>query len=299
MAKVLSAPGKTFLIGEYLALAGGPSLLVSTQPRFQLTALTREDRAGTVAHPFAPQSPAGKLVARYPRDYGDYHFEFADPHAGAGGLGASSAQWALVYILKYGLPKEDQEIASMLEEYRQCAWNGEGFAPSGADVVSQVTGGVTCFDGREFKTERLEWLFPKLSFTLVRTGVKLATHEHLRKQQAPPQDLLRAQVTSAIAAFRAGHEEPFVRAVQDFAATLSESGRTAVTTEALLEKLKSQSFARAAKGCGAMGADVVLILHDSAQTEAVKRWALGENLVLCGGLAAPDLGLDLGARFES
>ena len=33
---LLSAPGKTFLVGEYVALAGGPSIVLATEPRFEL-----------------------------------------------------------------------------------------------------------------------------------------------------------------------------------------------------------------------------------------------------------------------
>ncbi|RYZ82339.1 MAG: hypothetical protein EOP04_22235, partial [Proteobacteria bacterium] len=148
-------------------MVGGPSVLVSTKPRFVLTAefLQEGDESSS---PFAPASPAGKFLARHERDFRGYRLHFDDPHQGAGGLGASSAQWALLYALKYGV-HDQPDWAAMLEEYRQCAWNGEGVAPSGADVVSQIHGGITCFDGREFQAQSLQWNFPNLSFTLVRT----------------------------------------------------------------------------------------------------------------------------------
>ena len=295
MNKVLSAPGKTFLVGEYLALVGGPSILLATQPQFVFTEDVTDDEEAAPVHPFAPQSPAGKFITRHDRDFRGLKFQFQDPHVGAGGLGASSAQWAFVYALKYGVPANDEAIASMLEEYRQCAWNGEGVAPSGADVVAQMNGGVTCFDGREFKTQTLGWNFEKLSFTLIRTGVKLATHEHLKRHQAAPQDILRACVGEAREAFASRNEDLLVAAVARYASALFDTGRTAPHTVAILEKLLSEPWVRAAKGCGAMGADVVLILHNSEDAPRAREWALKAGLPLCGDLAT----LGSGLSFDS
>lgn len=36
MTIALSAPSKTFLVGEYAVLRGGPALLLNTSPRFRL-----------------------------------------------------------------------------------------------------------------------------------------------------------------------------------------------------------------------------------------------------------------------
>jgi mevalonate kinase len=292
MAKVLSAPGKTFLVGEYLALVGGPSVLVSTSPRFQLTAEDVESQ-GPAVSPFAPGSPAGKFLSRHERDFRDYRLSFEDPHAGAGGLGASSAQWALLYALKYGI-QDKPDWAAILEEYRQCAWSGEGVAPSGADVVSQFHGGITCFDGREFQARGLEWNFANLSFSLLRTGVKLATHEHLKRHQAAPQEILRACVNEMIAALETKNEELAVGAVARTAAALLESGRTAGHTLDLLTRLQKEPWVRGAKGCGAMGADFVLVLHDLSAAKSMAAWATSQGLEIGGGL--PDL--DRGLRFE-
>ena len=296
MAKVLSAPGKTFLVGEYLALVGGPSVLVSTKPRFQLIAdLIQEGEEATLpaSSAFAPASPAGRFLSRHERDFRDYRLRFEDPHGGAGGLGASIAQWALLYALKYGV-QDQPDWSSILEEYRQCAWSGEGVAPSGADVVAQIHGGITCFDGREFRARSLEWNFPNLSFTLVRTGVKLATHEHLKRHQAAPQEILRACVNEMINALETKNEELAVGAVARNAAALLESGRTAGHTLEILNGLHKEPWVRGAKGCGAMGADIVLVLHDLSSTKSVAAWAQAHELQICGGL--PEL--DRGLRFE-
>ena len=90
-------------------------------------------------------------------------------------------------------------------------------------------------------------------------GVKLATHEHLKRHQAAPQDILRACVGEAREAFASRNEDLLVAAVSRYASALFDTGRTAPHTVAILEKLLSEPWVRAAKGCGAMGADVVLI----------------------------------------
>jgi hypothetical protein len=208
----LSVPGKTFLVGEYLALVGGPSLLLSTGPRFSLT-VEADERADLHPGPFHSLSPAGKYLTRHQRDLSRFDFKFSDPHLGRGGLGASSAQWVLLHAFRRGLHEAllneqsgsldpaSVEWSALLDEYRNCAWTGEGAAPSGADVVSQITGGITLFDGREFQVRRLTWGFPSLSFTLVRTGEKLATHDHLKRPQAAPHEALRFCVHEATTAF--------------------------------------------------------------------------------------------------
>ena len=95
---ILSVPGKTFLLGEYVALDGGPSLLLSTEPRFELRVRAR---SRDVALPFHAQSPAGRFFERHADDLAAWEFEFRDPSGGRGGLGASSAQFALMYAFEH------------------------------------------------------------------------------------------------------------------------------------------------------------------------------------------------------
>jgi mevalonate kinase len=295
---ILSVPGKTFLVGEYLALVGGPSILLSTGPRFSMR-VEADESADLRPGPFHAQSPAGKYLVRHQRDLSRFQFEFSDPHVGKGGLGASSAQWLLLHALRKGLYQnplpirpEAIEWSALLDEYRTCAWSGEGAAPSGADVVSQLCGGVTLYDGREFKAGRLEWSFSSLSFTLVRTGEKLATHEHLKGPQAAPHEALRACVSEARTAFETSDEARLIKAVGHYAEALAQSGRVATATLKLLAEIRAQSdWALAAKGCGAMGADVILILHDVSKAGAVKAWSAERGLEVCGGLTALESGL--------
>ena len=294
MSLVLTAPSKTFFLGEYLALSGGPSILISTAPRFRLKVTSAAGGIPTKSESaphesISPLSPAGRYLARHIDDFKRYQFEFLDPHTGKGGLGASSAQFALLAALKNGWKSVDPanfEWQSIIEEYRACAWSGDGAKPSGADVVSQLSGGLTWYDGREFKAKHLEWKFPTLSFTLLRTGDKVLTHEHLRTQQPAPHEALREIVGDALRAFESVEEALLLSAVGRTTRLLADNELTSHTTLRLLKTLQSEhGFVRMAKGCGAMGADVLLVLHDRDKEEMLKVWAKAQNLEICGSLA--------------
>lgn len=287
---ILSCPGKTFLIGEYVALDGGPSLLLSTAPRFQLQVRARVSDS---PNPWHASSPAGQLFERHREDLRAWEFTFTDPQSGRGGLGASSAQFALLYSFLNDWTKPI-DIEAMLREYRACAWSGEGVPPSGADVVSQLTGGVTYFDGRISTAEKLDWPFVDLSFSLLRTGHKLATHEHLREGTLAPHATLRTIVLEARKAFQSADETRLIEAVNACALVLRQAGLSAVPTSDLLDQMRDQhELFWAAKGCGAMGADIIVCLHSRSRADDVAAWARGRGLDVCGSLGDLSSGLNV------
>lgn len=285
----LSVPSKTFLLGEYLALGGGPSIILNTAPRFELNVTNLNPGRGETTTPFAPGSPAGRLLARLAGEHSinlnEVAFQFHDPHRGAGGLGASSAQFALLYARsqsQQGLVP-DLVWPEILAVYRECAWNGEGQAPSGADVVAQLTGGVCWFDGQNHVAERLSWGFASLSFTLVRTGFKLATHEHLMQVPAPRYQGLRECVALGKAAILDRRAQPLIEAVAQAGVLLDQAGLVAEATRGLLAEIKAYlPRVLAAKGCGAMGADVILLLHERSEQAAIRSWVEHRGLSICG-----------------
>lgn len=299
----LSVAGKTFFVGEYLALDGGPSILVTTAPRFELrlreTPNGGESEAAVAdGHmtklPFAHESPAGRYFKKHHPSFRGYQLEFRDPHSGKGGLGASTAQFASLYAFVHGLKAIEPHTfdwRQLLIDYRDVAWDGEGAAPSGADLVAQLSGNITWFDGKECKARSLGWKFPFLDFTLVRTGVKLATHEHLRKHQAAPCEALRGVVKKAAEAFETGQEGLLITSVQEYAQALSDAGFVADGTREILRGLSDVPAVRAAKGCGAMGADIVLVLHDKDRAGLIRSWAKDKGLTICGTRADLSPGL--------
>lgn len=274
----ISAPGKTFLIGEYLAIEGGPSLVACTGPRFQLAT------EGGERSPFHALSPAGRLTQKMATS----HWVFFDPHEGRGGLGASSAQFLTAWVARHEAVPARWDWRSLIAEYRDVAWDGRGQPPSGADVVAQACGRITFYDGRDFLAEALDWTFSEVGFTLVRTGQKLATHEHLRTAISFDVLSLRSWAEQAVAALREAQTERFVHAIETYGGLLRSAGLLCETSIEILNTTREFARAqrldlRAAKGCGAMGADIVLLVHGRAATEPLRAWCVAQGLDVCGG----------------
>ncbi|MES2962279.1 MAG: hypothetical protein V4760_00210, partial [Bdellovibrionota bacterium] len=242
--KRYSVPAKTFLVGEYVALDGGPSIILNTEPRFELVLQPANlGGAGSSGALFVGSSPAGRYLAKYPDAFEGEDAEFVDPFKGQGGLGASSAQFALACAVHKGWEFVDPSTfdwTELLEEYRSCAWNGVGSPPSGADLVAQLTGGITFFDGRGAVAGQLDWSFPKLGFTLLRTGSKLPTHEHLKEKNQVPTEALRTLVNEAKKAFDSGNEKLLVDTVDAYGTVLADASLTADRTAALLKGMKAK-----------------------------------------------------------
>lgn len=305
-ATVLSVPGKTFLVGEYLAMHGGPSILLNTAPRFILNVVPATGSQREVAFP--RESPAGRFLARHAHELSHYKFVFSDPHMGKGGLGASSAQFVLAYAFSASLNpatrQQNLELNRVLTEFRACAWDldrGDQNQASGADVVSQLTGQVTVFDGVSGRASALSWPFPRLRFTLIRTGQKLATHEHLKTQASQPGEIpltdLKKAVAMAIRSFSEKDDSLLIQAVKDYASSLSVAHLVAPQTNEILRLMKSGiPGILAAKGCGAMGADVVLILHRKEAADEIAFAVKRQGLEVCGSdqSLSPGLNMRLG-----
>src|SRR4051812_12557045 len=96
MSAALSSPGKVFVLGEYAVLDGRPAVVASVGPRFSM-----DVREGTAPFHPHPQSPVARLMDWADRagayDSSEMKLDFQDPFHGAGGFGASTAQFALAY----------------------------------------------------------------------------------------------------------------------------------------------------------------------------------------------------------
>lgn len=141
--------------------------------------------------------------------------EFRDPHEGAGGFGASSAHWLMLFEVETILSGEKKDLASRLEIYKK-EMSYKGGSPSGVDMIAQslgywqqvhvrATGRATGSDRTvtslheetkgmlsslqdetkgaetsiEIETKRCEWLWPDWTLLVFRTGRKVPTHVHL------------------------------------------------------------------------------------------------------------------------
>lgn len=83
-------PAKTFLLGEYAALAQGSAMLLTTNPCFEFGLC---DQNKGFIHPDSPAGQWLKLQA-----LGDSPTHWFDPYEARGGLGGSSAEFIGAYL---------------------------------------------------------------------------------------------------------------------------------------------------------------------------------------------------------
>jgi mevalonate kinase len=260
---ILSVPGKTFLAGEYLALLGGPALILATAPKFLLNI---ERSSGNSKNPFHPLSPAGLFYRKNEKYFSQFAMQFHDPYQGLGGFGASSAQFVLLHGLWQLRVSQNLELQhhfdwhEMLTDYR-ATHQAPGFPPSGADVVGQALGGLTYFQRRDGHVQSFAWPFDE-EILLFHTGHKVSTHEHLKEIKDIPEGRLTDSVLRLKAALQTVDLVKFMFALHEFSEVLETKGWTLPRTLDIVRKLKENLGVRAAKGCGALGADVIMAIVD-------------------------------------
>ena len=267
----LSVPSKSFFLGEYLALEGGPTLLAATLPRFELAVLPGSGAVRGVE----PASPAGRLITAQIGTFGSLDVEFLDPHAGEGGWGASAAQFLMCYAALERIRENSAheqaagiDIERLLSAYVDVAWDGHGYSPSGADIIAQLEGGIVEFAKADRAIRKHAWPFDDLEFFFVPTGNKVATHEHLRDLGRVDVTVFSAHANSACAALVSRDSARFVGAMRGYADELERQALVHPDTVAILQRLDALPGVLARKGCGALGADVVVAIVRSESAKA-------------------------------
>lgn len=284
----VSVPSKTFLIGEYAALNGGPSLVVSTEPRFSAEISAPGDGLANGLH---PQSPAGLWMRSQALSFQKIDFIFKDPHQGAGGFGASSAQFLMAWIWSHLEKKPFSDLAdgvdvkSIWDDFLSL-FSDSKVKPSGVDLLAQATGGLTRVTTQPLKVQSLDWNFSDVDFLLVPTKNKVDTHKHLNSLDTSGIDELQSIATVASNSLETQDAHQFIGAIKDFETTLAAQGKTHLRTMNLLEKWKQQPGVLAGKGCGALGADsFVLFVEKSESLNIRKQLSLHELPVLASSLS--------------
>jgi mevalonate kinase len=252
-------PAKTFLVGEYAALSGAPAILLTTTPCFELSLTGQKS-----CHEIHPDSPAGRWWAA--NHLSHIGLQWHDPYQGCGGLGASSAQFLGAYLASRHLqnkPDQKKDLAqqALLQAYVQSAWDGQGVCPSGYDVLAQSGFGCVYIDQKKALIQNYSWPFSDISFLLLHTGQKLRTHHHLQTMVLPSHmGPLMDIVDQARTAFEQSESHLLTTAVNAYHKHLAQLGLVAAHSMEQIAWLKEHPDVLAVKGCGAMGADVLLLL---------------------------------------
>jgi mevalonate kinase len=266
----ISVPSKTFLFGEYAVLNGDAGIVLNTEPKFGLIATEHKNRHCQLEG-IHPNSPAGKWV--HSTDvYNQYHIQFLDPYHGLGGLGASSAQFAMISALNDSIIGKQTDDGDLLNRYLQFAWDGQGIPPSGVDLIAQRHGYV-CYCNKNKKTlETMSWPFETLAYCLIHTGNKLATHDHLKQLKLFNYHELNNITEMGLTSLKNCNSELFIHAIQQQAAYLKKENLVLEQTILMLNQLATHPDILAAKGCGAMGADIILIIYHPQNQKNIISW---------------------------
>jgi mevalonate kinase len=268
-----SLPGKTFLLGEYAVTQGHIGLLVTTVPRFTLTLTSVVADSGFVSEAdsdadradiFRGHAPCARFVRAHDAFFRHWSLAWDDPY-GSGGFGASCAQLGLCFAayhrLQAPLSLGDGVVqARMLAAYRQWAWLGAGVAPSGYDLIAQYGGGICSYCERTQRLHHYQWPWPEMVVLLAKTKEKVATHEHLATLSTVDVGGLATLSAQGVRSFSVGDLAGFAQAINDYAGALAQQGLHSSHTQRLLALLQQDREILAVKGCGALGADVVLFL---------------------------------------
>jgi mevalonate kinase len=267
----LKIPAKTFLLGEYAAVAEQGAMIITTEPCFEVT---RTDTPGLVG--IHPDSPAGRFWKTNASP--NHGLRFEDPYHQLGGMGASSAQFLGAYRFSHAPQTEE----GLLAAYWQFAWQGQGLRPSGYDVLAQTHAGCVYIHRQTKRVEIFEWPFPSLALIIARTQNKLATHQHLAEKVNGPLDVLtlNALVEKAVQAYRLSEEHTLIKAVNNYHLALLSMDLVAVQTQQLIKTLKNTPELLAIKGCGAMGADVLLCITTRVHQPLIEKRLASLGLTL-------------------
>jgi mevalonate kinase len=270
----LRVPSKTFLVGEYAVLQGAPALVAATGPYFQFSATKSSEPQKSLFH---ENSAASRWFRQSEVLLKEWSVNCQDPHEGGGGFGASGAQFVFYHALATYLQSQraEDDAHDVWQDYKACEKN----PCSGADVVAQTLGGITCFQAEPFDARSYRWPFDESDFVILKTGQKVETHSHLQKM-LPPLEGLVATSKLAVEAFFKSNIEAFTSAIAMFQRELVKAGLQAETTIQILEAINSGPGVLVSKGCGAMGADTVLALIDAEYRSEFLEFAKDLNLKL-------------------
>ncbi len=294
----LSIPGKTFVAGEYVALSGGPALLLTTEPKFKL--VVSEKPQNVSQNLFHPQSPSGRFLEFHKEFFSRYDLKFIDPYQ-TGGFGASSAQFALLHTflhlnqMAFSEGEKFFDWHQLVRDYRDFS-SQDGRSPSGADIVGAASGGLTWFHRNQGHLQTFAWPFDDLQFFLCLTGNKLATHEHLKTLDYSDFLGLEKLMPPILQALQMIDSALFIDSLIQWKKALLDHQLCAPLTLDLLGRIEKMSEVKLAKGCGAMGADVILVICHGEHSQVVSDGLKKLNLSIVADSSQVATGLQIKSR---
>lgn len=275
----ITVPSKTFIAGEYIATYGLPALVFVSEPRFEFkfTIHSSETERKLLNSVFHVDSPAGKLWQENIHLLSHVEVNYYDPYNGSGGWGASTAQFLAVYCLTELLKTKNTiqrslqslDVRSLLDSYWKFSWNGKGLRPSGADLVAQLKGDICLVERNLGKITTLKWPFDNYEVIFFSTGNKVATHTHLEKSESLDLVNLEDTMEMILESLKDNNAMMFVEGINLYNDHLDDLNLVHPLTKQLIQNLMMNEKILAAKGCGALGADVVMLVVQTSHVDEI------------------------------
>lgn len=287
-------PAKTFVLGEYSVTQDGRAIVLLSEPCFEANFYADDDGGPRFLSPrsLSPRGvspPIAKFINLHPKELANKQCDFIDPYKGIGGFGASSAEflaWIKYYYFLCGIEFDianPQHYQQALEYFIACSSGGagSGLLPSGADMIAQNSMGLAFVNLPEKGLKAIAWPFSGLVLCLAHTKNKVATHLHLAKLKSGFEFArLSENVAKFIEAVASNSEEGVIQSINSSCAELDRLGFLHSRSGAIINAAFKHDFCLAAKGCGAMGSDVILFVFRPAMLEQAKSFIKAEGLDL-------------------
>lgn len=248
-------------------------MLLTTKPGFDIEfEATNEPQEC----PFHPLSPAGQYYKNNQSFYSSWKVIFRDNYKGRGGFGASTAQFIGLSFFKRQTEAPETTISqssffkSIWQDYQDTNRQlnpalSEAQLPSGYDLWSQLIGAVSTVkrfstdSDVQFNYQRMEWPFADLDFLIVPTGFKVATHEHLGTLNTESLKGLSHLSDKMMVSLQAKDHTGFLDELKTWNKRLMSLDLVHANTLEILNSLNTHPEVAFAKGCGALGADIVFV----------------------------------------
>jgi hypothetical protein len=276
----MKIPGKLFFTGEYAALSGKGALVATIGPGFQIL---------NVGLPLHADSPAGKLLKKAATGLVTMAgvFRPENPWHGAGGLGASTAEFLASYVALTRRSGEIFTVEGAYAAYREIV----GDAASGYDLLVQAQSLLAGKSGGELYwidrsrpeslvLKRVECPLEDFFTAQVRVmlflcttvaGRKVTTHEHLATY---PKEAVLRRVGELHTISKQAFEEiligtgyGFAKALERYRAVLAELGLESVEAAADRQAFSDIPGVWTVKGSGAMLHDALIVCVDPDEYE--------------------------------
>ncbi|GHT90918.1 hypothetical protein FACS1894122_02350 [Alphaproteobacteria bacterium] len=127
------------------------------------------------------------------------------------------------------------------------------------------------FNGASNSVEHMNWNFCDLDFVIFKTGIKVETHTHLRQLRSIDVSDLNFIVENVRESFVRSDSNMLIRNVMDFSYSLDKMGFVTDITRSLVNQLLKTKEILAAKGCGAMSADTIIVIFAKKDRDKIQK----------------------------